>query len=365
MIYLDHAATSPPLHTAMQAFYNAAQSFSGNPNSVHELGRQANRQLEGAKNLVAYCLSCDPEQVIFTSSASQACDLAIRVIFSMCRKLEICDADHAATYDFFGREFSIPGDRRDKIKQSNGLSHIHTSNETGQIFSIERIPQDYALTFSDCTAAMGKSPICFKTAPADLIAGGGHKFGSPVGVGILIARDPEAVRGAYHPATPSVPLAMAFAQALHFRTQHLALFDDVTARLHDRFVSGIMNAISDAELNGKFAAGNEQMQSPYIASISFPGIENHALVLRLSADGLMASSGAACDSGKNEVPRVLLAEGYTENRARSTVRFSFDYKLDLTADELQPNFGIDITRDFAIVDEAVRIVARNVKEMRK
>ena len=364
MIYLDHAATSPPLHTAMQAFYNAAQNFSGNPNSVHELGRQANRQLEGAKNLVAYCLSCDPEQVIFTSSASQACDLAMRSMFTACEKIEIVDTDHAATYGFLEKEISIPT-RHLGGRLPKAISHIHTSNEPGQIFSIERIPQDYDFIFSDCTAAMGKSPICFKTAPADLIAGGGHKFGSPVGVGVLIARDPEAVRGAYHPATPSVPLAMAFAQALHFRTQHLALFGDVTARLHDRFVSGIMNEISDAGLNGKFAAGNEQMQSPYIASISFPGIENHALVLRLSADGLMASSGAACDSGKNEVPRVLLAEGYTENRARSTVRFSFDYKLDLTADELQPNFGIDITRDFAIIDEAVRIVARNVKEMRK
>lgn len=364
MIYLDHAATSPPLDTAMQAHYNEMLRFSGNPNSLHALGCQAARQLEQAKTIVAGCLSCDPEQVIFTSSASQACDLAIRFLFSTCEKNAVSDADHAATYDFFGREISVPT-KKLGVRPGKGISHIHTSNETGRIYPIERLLQDYDVLFSDCTAAMGKSPLCFKTMPAALIAGSGHKFGAPVGVGVLIARDPEEVREVYHPATPSVPLAMAFAQALYFRTQHLELFAGTAARLRDRFISGIMNEIPDAQLNGYIAAENPHKQSPYIASVSFPGIENHAILLRLSADGLMASSGAACDSGKNEVPRVLLAEGYTENRARSTVRFSFDYKLDLTANERQPKLGIDITRDMAIVDEAVNIVARNVKEMRE
>ena len=197
----------------------------------------------------------------------------------------------------------------------------------------------------------------------DYIAAGGHKFGSPVGIGVLIAKNPQELCR-LHPATPSILLVSAFAQALAFRTQHLEEFADAATALHDRFINGIMNELPDAELNGKLADGNERTQSPYIANISFPGIENHALVLRLSADGLMASSGAACDSGKNEPSRVLLAEGYTEARARSAVRFSFDYKLDLTADELQPNFGIDVTRDFAVIDEAVRIVAACVKEMK-
>lgn len=365
MIYLDHAATSPPLATAMRAFCASAQSFSGNPNSVHELGRQANRQLEEAKNLVAYCLSCEPDQVIFTSSATQACALAIHALFVSHIEVGISGKDHAATYYFLGQDLAFNDDLISPRSVPKAVSHIHTSNETGAVWDLSPIRRRYKTIFSDCTAAMGKSPICFKTSPAALIAGGGHKFGAPVGVGVLIAKDPEKVRRIYHPATPSVPLAAAFAQALYFRTQHLEELGACAVILHDRFISGIMNEMPDAQLNGKFVIGNEQTQSPYIANISFPSIENHALALRLSADGLMASSGAACESGNNEPSRVLLEEGYSINRARSAVRFSFDYKLDLTADELQPNFGIDITRDIAIVDEAVKIVARNVKEMRK
>ena len=79
----------------------------------------------------------------------------------------------------------------------------------------------------------------------------------------------------------------------------------------------------------------------------------------------MVSSGAACSSGDNAPSRVLLASGYSEERARSAIRFSFDYKLDPNANDMGYNYGLNLERDIKIVDDAVKIVARNVWELKK
>lgn len=316
--------------------------------------------LESSRETVARCLGCEPEQVFFVSSATEACRIAITRMTESCKKVHVTKVEHAAVTSMTDRK--VYSDRRNG---NRGFVHIHTNNETGEIYDLRSSFSGYDLTFSDCTAAMGKQKINFRESGINFICGSGHKIGAPVGIGVLIAKNPADITERFHFGTPSVPLAAAFASALEFRTKEIDLFAGVTEFLHDRLIDGIMNEIPDTQFNGCPCFGHQMEQSPYIANISFPGIENHALVLRLAADGLMVSSGAACSSGDNEPSRVLLASGYSEERARSAIRFSFDYKLDFDANDMGNNYGLNLERDARIIDEAVKIVAQNVREMKK
>lgn len=360
MIYLDHAATSPALQCAKVAFNVVSETIWGNPNSLHSFGQDARKMLESSRETVARCLGCEPEQVFFVSSATEACRIAITRMTESCKKVHVTKVEHAAVTSMTDRK--VYSDRRN---DNRGFVHIHTNNETGEIYDLKSAFSGYDLTFSDCTAAMGKQKINFRESGINFICGSGHKIGAPVGIGVLIAKNSADITERFHFGTPSVPLAAAFASALEFRTKEIDLFAGVTEFLHDRLIDGIMNEIPDAQFNGCPCFGHQMEQSPYIANISFPGIENHALVLRLAADGLMVSSGAACSSGDNEPSRVLLASGYSEERARSAIRFSFDYKLDFDANDMGNNYGLNLERDARIIDEAVKIVAQNVREMKK
>lgn len=360
MIYLDHAATSPALQCAKVAFNAISATIWGNPNSLHSFGQDARKMLESSRETVARCLGCEPEQVFFVSSATEACRIAITRMTEACKKIHVTKVEHAAVTSMTDRK--VYSDRRNG---NRGFVHIHTNNETGEIYDLRSSFSGYDLTFSDCTAAMGKQKINFRESGINFICGSGHKIGAPVGIGVLIAKNPADITERFHFGTPSVPLAAAFASALEFRTKEIDLFAGVTEFLHDRLIDGIMNEIPDAQFNGCPCFGHQMEQSPYITNISFPGVENHALVLRLAADGLMVSSGAACSSGDNEPSRVLLASGYSEERARSAIRFSFDYKLDFDANDMGNNYGLNLERDARIIDEAVKIVAQNVREMKK
>lgn len=358
MIYLDHAATSPLLQCARTAFNAASTVAWGNPNSIHAFGQSARKAIEASRETVSRCLSCEPEQVFFVSSATEACRIALTAMDEACRVFRVSGVEHSAVSSIAERV--LYGRRNSKL---NGRIFLHTNNETGEIYDLKNAFSGYDVKFSDCTAAMGKQEISFRESGIDFICGGGHKFGAPIGIGVLVARNPESITTNFHFGTPSAPLAAAFAEALVFRTDHIDEFKNAADTLHDRLIDGIMNEIPDAQLNGLLYKGNEVMQSPYIANISFPGIENHALVLRLAADGLNVSSGAACSSGDNEPSRVLLASGYSEERARSAIRFSFDYKLDFDANDMGNNYGLNLERDTRIIDGAVKIVAQNVREM--
>ena len=360
LIYLDYAANTPVLQTSLRVFNSRCLNYTGNPNSIHASGTIVNADLEEHKKIVAACLNCEPEQVIFTSSATESCRLATRRLLNDYWEVFCSSYEHDAVYKRLPDYSEIHSKAR---RKESALAHIHTCNETGFIYDLKNTGA-WNICFSDCTAAMGKYPLNYKSDEIEYIAGGGHKFGAPVGVGVLIAKDPEAVYELEHFATPSAALAAAFSQALWFRTQHLAEFAEMAGHLHDRLIDGIMNEIPDAELNGSVYEGNEASQSPYIANISFPGVENTALVLRLSSENVMVSGGAACSSGDNKPSRVLLAAGYPEERARSAVRFSFDYTLRLPMDEYQPRFGAEQEQDFAKIDEAVKKTAKCVKELR-
>ena len=96
MIYLDHAATSPPLQCAKIAFNAASTAAWGNPNSLHSFGQSARNALEASREAVAQCLKCDSDQVFFVSSATEACRIAITRMTEACKKIYVTKIEHAA-----------------------------------------------------------------------------------------------------------------------------------------------------------------------------------------------------------------------------------------------------------------------------
>lgn len=358
MIYLDYAATSPALKTALFAFQRTSRYFWGNPNSSHSFGQSAEKMLFSQREIVADCLHCEPEQVIFTTSATESISIALHALACV-NGLYISDVEHQSVIS----SYQFAQSMIQPFADGDAVCHIHTNNETGQVYDLKKELVGADHTFSDCTAAMGKMPLNFRKSGLDYICGSGHKFGAPVGIGVLIARNPDGILSQRHFGTPSVPLAAAFAQALYFRTQHLREFAEMAEVLHDRLIAGILNELPDAQLNGELSHGSSGTQSPYIANVSFPGVENHALVLRLAADGVMVSSGAACSSGDPQPSRVLISSGYSEERAASAIRFSFDYSLS-EPNETSSAYGRSEATDLAKIDEAVKLVVKNVKELR-
>lgn len=324
MIYLDAAAHEMPLPAAVDAFLKMQDL--ANPSSLHSEGRAAKSALETARATIARCLNCEPNEVYFTSGATEACNWMMR-----------CLAQHRFLPCFSPLEHhaitEVPAP-----ESFTGCAVVHqlANNETGEIFDLSKYvsPQHYLLC--DATAAVGQIPVDFRALGVDYLAFGAHKFGGLSGVGALIVRDGSPVtpmicgggqeRG-MRGGTESVALACAMAAALEKRCE--TMYDDIAriTKLRDDFIAEILRLVPDAYINGPWVICDASRRLPNNVNISFLGVESQSLVLALSRKGLCASSGSACTSGSLNGSYVLRAMGLSEDRARSAVRFTLPYRI--------------------------------------
>lgn len=344
-IYFDNAATTPVLPCAWEAMRAAPE---GNPSSSHAAGREAKAALEKARATIARCLNCDPDEVYFTSGATESCNWMVK-----CLRIESDGiiyngtVHHAVTESI--RAYPVPNTPHCG-KPSASLSLVN--NETGQISDVDafcRKTRTHRIGI-DATAAVGHIPIDFPALGADYMAFGGHKFGAPKGIGALIVRHGCPITPLLHGGaqergmrggTVSVPLACAMAAALEWHTAHMEenithLIDLRDCLLHRLTESGVEYRVND----GKNTAA-------HILSLTFPGVYGAALAAALSDHGVMVSTGSACSSGENRASENLIASGLTEEEALSTVRFSFDWQ-----------------NTPAEADEAAKIIARLIPHLK-
>lgn len=349
-VYLDHNATTPvikPVLDAMQPFFE--QQF-GNPSSSHWLGIEARDAVEASRKHVADLINATPEEIIFTSCATESNNLAIQGVslskLAMGGHIVTSAVEHASVLevcrycetmgfqltvvpvDTFGRV--DPEDIQKAIRPETILiSVMHANNETGTIQPVEdigRLAHEKDVLFHvDAAQSVGKIPVDVQAIQADFLTVAGHKFYGPKGIGALYIRREAGLKkilhGAGHekglrPGTENVPAIIGLGAAcriahetLHERMQHLRKYRDM---LHQ----GIMHIYPEARLNGP-----EDNRLPNTLNIGFKGLTATDLLNEMPY--LCVSPGAACHSGSKVIlSAVLTAMQVPEEYALGSLRFS-------------------------------------------
>jgi cysteine desulfurase len=350
-IYLDHAATTPMSHAAIEAMSNAL-AIIGNPSSLHADGRAVRKYVEDARDLLAKNLGCAASEIIFTGSGTEANNIAIKGIFwqrnsDKKRPVIITSAiEHQAVLepaqwlaDHQGAQhFTIPVTEEgvisldalrllvDEHADSIALiSVMHSNNETGviqPIADVVEIAGDIPV-HTDAIQSWNKVAFSFKDLGLFAASLSGHKVGGPIGVGILILKRgidiPALIHGGgqereIRSGTVNAPSIVALATAI---TKSTYSSHDVAALRHS-FERGITQVIPDAVING---SGADRL--PGISSATIPGALNETLLLLLDGEKISCSTGAACTAGVHRPSHVLEAMGLAEDSVMATLRFSF------------------------------------------
>lgn len=320
LVYLDYAATCPPLPEAVAAMCEGLAGWA-NPSSPYACGRAAKAELEDARERVKAALEWTGE-LIFTSGATEA--IAIVLQRSKNPLTAVSPVEHAAVWRWCKEANYVPVDAHGIVDLGgvdlSGLVAIqHVNNETGVIQPVAEIAEAVrdagGVFFCDCAQSAGKIAL----PDADLIAISAHKFGGPVGFGALLLKDYgllHAVGGqehGYRPGTENLPAAKAMAAALEAGNGWLGQ----AATLRSRLEAAIEEAGGEVVAKG---AG----RSPAIGAYRMPGVSAASQLIRFDSNGFAISSGSACSSGSLKPSHVLEAMGY--DHAREVIRVSIGRK---------------------------------------
>lgn len=323
-VYLDWNATAP-LRPQARAAMLAALDLVGNPSSVHAEGRAARALVERARLQVAAAVGCAPEEVVFTSGATEAAQL----LSALPGALLVQDTAHDALWA------QAPGGWRDgpgPATHAMGLANSETGiltepprREPGQPFRVGSV--DCAHLLLDITQAVGRVPFSFAWSGADAAILSAHKLGGPKGVGALILRDgpdwPALSRGGgqelgRRAGTENLVGIAGFGAAAE------AALADLAEGVMDR-VAELRN-ILESRLADAFPTtifvGQEAARLPNTSCIATPGWKAETQVMQMDLAGFAISAGSACSSGRVRASRVLTAMGYDPETARSAIRVS-------------------------------------------
>ncbi|HTJ35905.1 MAG TPA: cysteine desulfurase family protein [Dactylosporangium sp.] len=358
MPYLDHAATTPMLPEALDAYVATAREV-GNASSLHAPGRQARRRVEESRERVAAALVTRPSEVIFTGGGTESDNLAVKGIFWARRgadarrnRVVASSVEHHAVLDSVAWLEShegaavtwLPVDASGRV-HPEALAEalavgdvavataMWANNEVGTIQPVAVLAELAAHAgvpfHTDAVQAVGQVPVDFAASGAAAMTVSGHKLGGPIGAGaLLLAREVDCIPLAHgggqerdvRSGTLDVPAIVAFAVALELSVKTQRESAERIARLRDALVERVRAAIPEAILNG-----DPTDRLPGNAHFSFPGCEGDALLLLLDAQDIACSTGSACSAGVAQPSHVLLAMGADDARARSSLRFTLGH----------------------------------------
>lgn len=370
IVYFDNNATSrvaPEVADVMRPFFG---ELYGNPSSMHAFGGQVAKFVTRAREEVAAFLNCSPEEVIFTSCATESDNAAIRGTadwFGTGTKVITTAVEHPAVLQPCRRlkalghtvvELPVDGvgqidlDRlRAELKgtQHALVSIMWANNETGTVFPIEKIAdicREYGAVFhTDAVQVAGKIPVDVTKVPVDLLAMSGHKFHAPKGIGILYVRKGTKLKpfllGGHQEAgrragTENVPYIVGLAKACELARIGMAEEAVQITALRDRLEAGILAKCPNVRVNG-----DRNHRLPNTLNVSFEYIEGEAIAYRLSDLGICISTGSACASGSLDPSHVIRAMGVPFIAVHGSVRFSLSRyntmeEVDYVLDRLPP-----------------------------
>ena len=352
-IYLDHNATTPVRPEVWDAMRPYMTETFGNPSSAHATGRKARQALEDAREKVAVLLGAAPDEVTFTSGATEANNLAIfghRPSSAVASHLEHpCVIEPLRRLEARGVPVQwLPVDSRGVI-QTNAIPTdvalvclMLANHETGALQPVRAVAAALppgARLHCDAAQAAGKVPIDFAALGAATLTASAHKFGGPKGVGVLLTKSgteltPLTFGGhqqkGRRPGTEAVPLAVGTATALELAVHNLAENAARLAALRARLWDGLQHLGISVVLNGPEIGAADVV--PTTLNVSFPDCRADVLLMALDLAGVACSTGSACSSGSLLPSPVLRAMGVPEGALRSALRFSLSPIQ--TADEI-------------------------------
>lgn len=356
-IYLDHNATTPLRDEVLAAMARSLRDDFGNPSSAHAEGARAKGALEDARERVAALVGARPGEIVFTSGATEANQLAIHGIATAAgprRRLVTSGVEHPSVAEPteamgaagwpLARIAVDPDGRLDLEALATELaaetalvSVIWAQNETGVVSPIERIAElcrsRGVPLHVDATQAIGKLPVRLDRVPVDLLSASAHKFNGPKGVGFLVVRGERPLapwlRGGGQErgrrgGTPNVPAIVGLGVAAELAATEL---DERAARgaaLRDRLWRGIEAKTPSVRRNG-----DPTCMLPNTLNVEFTAAAGEVLVEALDGEGVAVSAGAACASGAVHPSPALLAMGRTPAEARAAIRFSVGHGNDV------------------------------------
>lgn len=347
---MDYNSTTPVDTKVLDAMLPYFCGKFGNPSSKHHYGNEANVAVEYARKQISVLVNCNPDEIIFTSGATESNNLAIKGVVEKNYKVGInivtSEIEHTSVLDTVksleksgveiryvkpdGYGLIIPKDVEENIDENTVLVSIMTANN--EIGTIQPIPEianicrNRNVSFhTDAAQAFGKIPIDVKDFNIDLMSISAHKMYGPKGVGALFVGNTSAdkisaqLNGGGHErglrsGTLNVPGIVGFGKAAEISSKRM--YDDFQKEIvqRDILMQNLLNRIPYSFLNG-----SKEKRLPNNVNISFEGVDSSVLISNLK--NIALSTGSACSSATLEPSYVLKAIGKNESMIKSAIRF--------------------------------------------
>ncbi|AST34167.2 cysteine desulfurase family protein [Ralstonia solanacearum] len=356
VIYLDHCATTPCLPEVVDAMRPYMDREFGNPSSAHVMGRRARHAIEQATQQVASLIGARPEEIVFTSGATEANNIALFSSFAHDERAPagalLCPIDHKSTLDV-GKELKrrglaidyLPVAASGRVKPEDVMAALtagtrvvslaHVNSELGTIQPVDEIgrvtQRSGTWLHVDAVQSIGKLPMDVKACGIDMLSLSAHKLRGPKGVGALFVDAGVAPRlrpfifgggqNRLRSGTLPTPLIVGFGLACELAQATLARRHQKAVALRSHFIARLHQSVPDAVLNTDVSCS-----SPYIVNVRFGDIASEALVSGLHQVAI--SSGSACNSAELKPSHALTGVGLSADQARASVRFCLDPDLD-------------------------------------
>ncbi len=351
LLYFDHAASTPPDPSVIQTITEVMLQQFGNPSSIHQYGDQAFKLLQRSREVCARALGVKPEEVLFTSGATESNNMAIkgaaRRHASRGRHILTSATEHPSVYEAClqlqseGFEVEVLGvDSQGHISPEQVLNAVRkdtilvsimqVNNETGRVNPVEAIGAllkshfPRVLFHVDGVQAFGKLPVQLGTSGIDLYSISAHKLRGPKGAGLLYVREgvqltplisgggqERGLRG----GTENIPLIVGMAKAVRLAGERQESFAKRCSDYRDR-ITQLLEGIQGIHIN----SGQE---APHIVHFSHEHMKAEVMLHMLEELGVLVSTRSACSSRATEPSRVLLAMGRSEQLASQGIRISF------------------------------------------
>ena len=310
MVYLDYNATTPPTDEILDLAQELQWRYWHNPNSIYKQGREARKIIDKARGQCAAAIGADPEQIIFTSCASESNAMAIDYGYYICERTANSPFEHT---DIMENNLShnLLFSEMD-YTDYDFLSCLLVNNESGRNnvnrirFYKERNP--YIKIHSDMSQAFGKMPINVKDIDIDFATFSSQKIGSIRGCSVLYVKDPKTFKAHYEPliyghqeqglrgGTENTVAIACMGLAME-KYNYDEVINDVW-RQYKQIMTRAFNAIPGAIVLNTDTDTHKFTNN--VVQVSFKGIESESLVLMCDSQGLCISGGAACNSGSLE-----------------------------------------------------------------